>query len=71
MTESGYDEGYQLTFDPTRKQYITKNRKYIIRPPLSEERKKDVLYSELATMRFVLKTNNATMYAPSSILRSR
>lgn len=70
MTNSEHDEGYQLTFDPKRKQYITKNRKYIIRPPLSEARKKDVLYSELATTRFVLKTNSATMYVPSSILPS-
>ena len=71
MTDSEDADGLQLTFDPKLKQYITKNQKYIIRPPLSEASKKDVLgNSELAKTRFALKTNNATMYVPSSILPS-
>ena len=71
MTNSQDFVGYQLTFDPKLKQYITINQKYIIRPPLSKELKKEVLCnSELAKTRFVLKTNNATMYVPSQILRS-
>ena len=61
MTEDEW--GHQLTFDPKRKEYITKNQKYIIRPPLSKELKEEELHdSELAKTRFVLKTNNATMY---------
>ena len=69
MANSEHAGGHQLTFDRKRKQYITENKKYIIRPPLDEAIKKEVLCNtELATTRFVLWTNNATMYVPPLIL---
>ena len=56
-------EGYQLTFDPKRKQYATENCKYIIRPPLSNALRKEILsVSQAAITTFVLKTDHPAMY---------
>ena len=56
-------EDYKLTFDRASKCYATRNQKFIIRPPLSKELKEEVLSdSDLAVIRFVLKTNNTAMY---------
>lgn len=66
MAESDNAAGYQLEFDPKRKYYATRNRKYIIRPQLDLNLKKeDLSASELATTRFVLKTDHPAMYVLS------
>lgn len=66
MAELDNAAGYQLEFDSKRKHYATRNRKYIIRPRLDRIlRKEDLSGSELATTRFVLKTDHPAMYVLS------
>ncbi|KAL8687853.1 MAG: hypothetical protein Q9218_006086 [Villophora microphyllina] len=56
-------DDYQLCFDRVTKTYATRNRKYIIRVPLGDALKKEELSdSELATVKFVLRTGNPTMF---------
>ena len=55
--------GYKLYFDRVDKTYYTKNRKYVIRPPLSDWLRSEMIPdSDLAITSFVLRTCNATMY---------
>ena len=60
--------GFRLYFDRVDKTYYTKNRKYIIKPPLSNWLRSEILPdSDLAITNFVLRTCNATMYVQSWI----
>ena len=55
-------DGYLLEFDRAKKCYVTRNKKYTIRPPLSKAMKEKVLSdSDLAIISFVLETDNVTM----------
>ena len=60
--------GYKLYFDRVDKSYYTGNRKYVIRPPLSNWKRSEFLPdSDSAITSFVLRTYSPTMYVHSAI----